>query len=396
VTAAPALVPEPLGPIPPDDPRAVAYSHGGYAIALALMLWSVTVLVVLVRGRAGPLLQAIAERATRRVNLQVALCAGAFAVITFLAALPLRAWWGFARERAYGFGTQTFASWLGDQGKRLVLDALLQALIVTALYAILRRLGHRGWIAGSAFAILALVVLQAVYPVFITPLFNRFEPLKDPALRADILALARAQGIPADEVYQMDASRRTAHTNAYVAGMLGTQRIVLYDTLLQRYAPREILCTMGHEMGHYVLHHIAKFTIFLSVLIAGAFLLVDRLARRLIAARPGLGVRRLEEPASLPLLALLLSVAALIALPVINAASRRQESQADLFELSVVNDPAASASSFRKFGTFDLEEYRVNPWIETLLFTHPSPEHRIETARDYAREHGLMPEHDAK
>jgi STE24 endopeptidase len=288
---------------------------------------------------------------------------------------------------------QGFGAWLGDEGKVLLISTALQALFFPILYALIRRLGRRWWIAGAALASLFVVVGMVIAPVFLAPLFNTFTPLTDESLRADLLALAHAQGIPAHEVYQVDASRQSEHTNAYVAGLFGTERVVLYDTLLRRFAPREIRAVMGHEMGHYVLGHVWKTVAFIGVLIAAALLAVDRLARRLLASRPRWGIAGLEEPASLPLILLLVSLCSLAGRPVVNTWSRAQEAEADTFGLNVVRDPVATASAFRKFALIDLDEVHVHPVVETILFTHPSIEHRVEHARAWAREHpGIGPE----
>ncbi len=390
VAAPPALVESPLGGLPRDDPRTEAYSHGGYVLFFADSLWSMALLFAIVASGLGAYLQRLAERVTGSPSLKVAIYAVLYTLVIALGSFPPRLYGGFLREKRYGFANQTFAAWLGDQGKALLVAAILQAILFTALYAAIRRLGRRWWVAGSAIGILFLILVVAVAPVFIAPLFNTFTPLKDAALRDEILAMARAQGIRADEVYQVDASRQSEHTNAYVAGLLGTQRIVLYDTILKRFAPREIRFVMGHEMGHYVLHHVWKTVGVLGLGVVAGLLLVDRLSRRILSRRPGLGIRDLAEPASLPLMLLILNLLVFLALPAINTYSRAQEHQADRFGLEVTRDPAAAASSFIKFGRYDLDEYRVNPWIEAILYSHPSLGNRIRYAQEYARAHGTL------
>jgi STE24 endopeptidase len=189
-------------------------------------------------------------------------------------------------------------------------------------------------------------------------------------------------------VYQVDASRQSEHTNAYVAGLLGTQRIVLYDTMLKRFTPREIRSVMGHEMGHYVLHHVWKTVAFAALLVVPGLWLVDLLARRVIRARPSWGIGGLEQPASMPLLLLLLSLGLVAARPAISTYSRWQERSADRFGLDVVRDPEAAASTFRKFAEHDLSELNVHPFIETALYTHPSGANRIRFAQQWAAAHG--------
>jgi STE24 endopeptidase len=387
--AAPArsILPDALARVPPDDPRMRAYSRGGYALFIAGGLWNFAVLLCLTASGLGARLQGVVERITTGSDLGTALYAVLLGLFTFAVSFPLALYGGFLRERAYGFATQTFGAWMADRLKGLGVDLALQAALVVALYAILRAAPPLWWAAGSALAIAYVVLGLAVWPVFIAPLFNTFTPLQDAPLRAEILEMARAQGIPAREVYQVDRSRQSLHTNAYVAGLLGTERIVLYDTLLERLDPREIRFIMGHEMGHYVLRHVWKTVALITPLIVLGLWLVDRLARRIIATHPALGIRGLGEPASLPLVLTVLAVYAALVTPLVNTYSRAQESAADRFGLEVTGDPEAAASSFIKFGRDDLSEYRVNPWIEALLYTHPSPAHRIEAAQAYARLH---------
>jgi len=377
-----------LDGVPPDEPRMEAYSHGGYVLRLVDFLWGIALLSVIVFSGLGGYLQHLVERVTRRPNLKVALYAALFTVIAFVGGFPLAVYSGYVREKAYGFANQSFPAWLGDQGKEMAVCVVLQALFFTVLYLAIRRLGRRWWIAGASLAIAFLVLVLAVAPVFIAPLFNTFEPLKDAALRGDILAMAHAQGIPADEVYQVDASRQSEHNNAYVAGLLGTQRIVLYDTILRNFSPREVKVVMGHEMGHYVLNHIWKFVAFLSIIVAIGFFLVDRASRRILERRPALGIAALSEPASLPLVILVLNVYLFLSGPAIATLSRTMEHDADVFGIEATRDPAAAASAFLKFGRLDLGEYDVHPWIEALLFDHPSLGSRIRFAQDYARRHG--------
>jgi Zn-dependent protease with chaperone function len=382
----PRLVEHPLEGVPPDTPRMEEYSHGGYVLVAVSTVWSVALLGIIVMTGLGAALQRWVRRLTRRPNLEVALYAALFTALVFIGDLPI-ALYGHAREKRFGFATQTLGAWLGDEGKHLILGMILQALFFTLVYAVIRRLRRSWWIAGAALGILFLILVLAIYPVFIAPLFNTFRPLQDSPLKHEILTLAHAHGIPAHEVYEMNASLQSRHNNAYVAGLLGTQRIVLYDTILKGFAPREILFVMGHEMGHYVLHHVWKTVGLLSVVLIAGFFLADRVTRRIIARRPGLGIGSITEPASLPLLLLVLNLFLVAVNPALAAFSRHQEHAADLFGLRVTGDPKAAASSFIKFGQEDLGEYTVNPWIERLLYSHPSLGRRIRFAQEYARSH---------
>lgn len=383
----PQLVENALTTMPQDDPQHEAYAHGGYWIALVDTIWSILVLWVIVASGFGSRMQRWVEGVTRRPNLVVVLYVVLFTVVSFLTSFPLGLYAGYFREKEFGFLNQGFGGWMGDQGKALCVAIVLQALLLGLVYLALRRLGNAWWVPGAAITIAFVVLGLVIAPVFIAPLFNTFTPLKDEALRREILDMAHAQGIPANEVFEVDASRQSEHNNAYVAGILGTQRVVLYDTILKRFTPREIRYVMGHEMGHYVLHHIWKTVAFISVLVVLGFFFVDRMGRRLIATHPRWGIGGLEQPASLPLVLLLVSLFLTAALPVISTYSRAQEHAADMFGLEVTHDPEAAASVFTKFGRYDLSEYQVNPMIEFLLFDHPSTGNRIRFAQEWARTH---------
>jgi STE24 endopeptidase len=383
----PRLVENALTTMPQDDPQHEAYAHGGYWLFLVHTAWSLVFLWLVVVSGFGRELQRRVERFTRSPWGLAFLYVVLFGLLRFAAAFPIQVYAGYVREKRFGFLNEGFGAWLLDDAKFLGVVLAVAALLVPVLYMTMRRLGRRWWIPGALVTIGCVIVGQVIAPVYIAPLFNTFTPLKDAALRRDILDMAHAQGIPAHEVFEVDASRQSEHNNAYVAGMLGTQRVVLYDTMLQRFTPREIRYVTGHEMGHYVLHHIWKSTGFAALLILAGFFALDRLGRRLIAAHPRWGIGGLEQPASLPLVLLLVSLFLTAALPVISTYSRAQEHAADMFGLEVTHDPEAAASVFTKFGRDDLSEYQVNPMIEFLLFDHPSTGHRIRFAQEWARTH---------
>ena len=387
----PRLVDNALTTVPQDDPQHEAYAHGGYWLVLVDTLWTILVLWVIVASGFGARMQRWVEGVTRRPNLVVVLYAALFTVVSFVTSFPLALYAGYVREKQFGFLNQGFGGWVGDQAKELCVSIVLQALLLSLLYLSMRRLGRAWWIPGAAITLAFVVFVLVIAPVFIAPLFNTFTPLRDAALRRDILDMAHSQGIAANEVFEVDASRQSEHNNAYVAGILGTQRVVLYDTILKRFTPREIRYVMGHEMGHYVLHHIWKTVAFISVPIVLGFFLVDRMGRRLIASHPRWGIGGLDHPASLPLVLLLLAVFFTVARPAIATFSRAQEHASDVFGMEVTRDPEAAASVFTKFGRYDLSEYQVNPMIEFLLFDHPSTGNRIRFAQEWARTHPAPP-----
>ncbi len=389
LAAAATLSAAPAAGVSSDQSRQKAYSHGRYALHFVGDAWGFAILLGILSGRRSARMRDWARAMTRRRAGVVFLYVAFFTVATSLLSLPLELYEDYFREKRYGFAHQTLAGWMGDWGKGLGLGILFGGIFAVAVYAVIRKFPRGYWLGVSAVAVVFVVFSMAVFPVFIAPLFNKFTPLPPSPLKTQLLELAHAQGIAAKDVYEVDASRQSGHTNAYVAGLLGTQRIVIYDTILKTDTPEEILTVMGHEMGHYVLDHIWKGIAFAALLIVTGAWLIKTLFERL-ANRYGdrWGFHEVSDVAGLPLILLILSVYSFLLTPAVNAFSRRQEHQADAFGLSVTRDPDAMASAFRKFNAIDLSEYDPPPFIEFWLYTHPSLEHRIEFCEEWKREHG--------
>jgi STE24 endopeptidase len=367
------------------------YSRGGYVLYFVNQGHGFLVLLIILATGFSARMRRWAERVTGRRWGIILIYSVLFIVLMTVLTFPLDCY-GFLREQRYEFATQDFAGWMGDQLKALGVTLVLGSLLILALYAVFKKAPRTWWLWGSAVMIGFVIFTLAIAPVFIAPLFNKFEPLHDQSLRQRILQMAHEQGIPADEVYQVDASRQSRHSNAYVAGLLGTQRIVLYDTIIGNFTPDELECVMGHEMGHYVLNHIWKGIGFFSLLIlAGMWLLYKLIEKLMSRYRDRFGFDQLADVASLPLLLLIFSIYGFLLDPMANGFSRYQEHQADLFALRVAPQPAAAITAFEKFEKLDLAEADPPAFIEFWLYSHPSVGRRIATAKAYVAEHKTGP-----
>ena len=362
-----------------------AYVDGGYWLLLWNLLWGLSIAALLLSGHRSARLRDWAERITARRGLQTLLYGAVYLLLTWLLSLPLTIYQGFFREHQYGLATQSFMPWFGEQCISLALLIVLGAPFIALLYWIVRRTGRAWWAWGGALATLYMVFVIVIAPVFIDPLFNDYVPLAQGPTRDSILSLARANGIPSGNVYVFNASRQTTRISANVGGALGTTRIALNDNLLDRTSLPEIRAVMAHEMGHYVLNHIWRLTIYLGVLAFIALLLLDRAFDRALQ-RWGtrLGVRDRADVAGLPLAVALLSVLGLLATPIINSISRSAESEADIFGLNAAREPQAFASvairlaSYRKLDPGALEEL--------LMYDHPSGRTRVHMAMRWLKE----------
>ena len=368
-----------------------AYAEGGYWLLLWNLLYGLAVAWLLLSQRISARIRDVAERRTRHKNLQTLIYVLIYIPLTALLTLPLTFYEGFYREHQYGLSNLSFLSWLGEAGIGLGVSMVLMGVALTGLYAILRRVPTTWWawgtIAGASFMMLVFMIV----PVFIAPLFNTYKPLPDGPMRNDILSMARANGIPADNVYYFDASKQTKRVSANVSGLFGTTRISLNDNLLNRTSPPEIRAVMAHEMGHYVLNHGIKHTVSFSLLLLGGLLFI-KYSWGWATARFGgrFGVRDIADPAGLPLLVALLSVYMFLATPVVNTIIRSAETEADIVGLNAAREPDGFAEAI-----FKLAEYRkLEPGAaeEFIFFNHPSGFNRIFAAMRWKAENvGRLP-----
>ena len=196
--------------------------------------------------------------------LTVGLYVVLYLAIVFVIDLPLAYYEGFVRQHAYGLSNQTLAKWLGDSLKGLAVEMAVGFAFAWVPYLLLARAPRRWWLYTALLSVPFLFVTVLVKPIWIDPLFNDFGPMKNKALERSILDLASRAGIEGSRVFEVDKSVDTNAVNAYVTGVFGTKRIVLWDTLIARLDEKELLFVMAHEMGHYVLGHVVR-SILLSV-----------------------------------------------------------------------------------------------------------------------------------
>jgi STE24 endopeptidase len=369
-----------LALIPADaKARSDAYFEGGYWMILWDFLYNAVVLLLVLNLGWSAGMRNLAERITRFKPLQTLIYWAEYLLLTTILVFPLTVYEDYFREHKYGLATQTFGPWLGDQLKGLLVGLVLGGVLAMALFGIVRRLQRTWWIWGSLVTIVFLAVVVVIEPVYLAPIFNTTKKLDDPRITQPILRLARANGIPARDVYEIDASKQTTRMSANVSGLGSTMRITMNDNLLRRGSPEEIQAIMGHEMGHYVLGHIYSGVFFISVLVV---ILFAGLCLALEWSRARWGekwqIRGIGDTAILPLVILLVSVFGFVLTPVSNTFIRTQEHEADMYGLNASRQPDGMAQAaihlgeYRKMSPGTLEE-----WV---FFDHPSGRHRIHDA----------------
>src|ERR1700691_4924451 len=296
-----------LAQIPADKTaRSDAYFEGGYWLILWDFLYGAIVSLLLLNLRWSARMRDLSERVTRFKPVHTFVYWLQYLVLTSVLIFPLTVYENYFREHKYGLATQTFGPWLVDQLKALGVGLVLGGVLVVVLFGIVRRLPRTWWIWGSVVTILFTIFGVLIAPVYIVPIFNKVTRLDDPKVVDPILSMARANGIPAKDVYTMDASRQSTRMSANVSGFANTMRITLNDNLLRRGSPEEIQAVMGHEMGHYVLNHIPKSIMFFTIVVVLSFVYLF-FGLRWALARWGdrWGIHDLGDPALLPLVLLL-------------------------------------------------------------------------------------------
>jgi Zn-dependent protease with chaperone function len=370
---------------PEKRARSDAYFEGGYWIMLWGFLYGLGVYWLLLATRLSARMRDLAERTTRFGPLRTLLYALQYFVVTAVLFFPFAVYTDFFREHQYGMATQDFPAWLWDQTKALGVTLVFGGAALMGLYGVLRKAPRTWWLWGSVVALLFLVVGVALAPVFIEPLFNKYTELRDPNLRGPILSLARANGIPAQHVYVVDASRQTKRISANVAGLFGTTRIALNDNLLKRTSPAGIEAVMGHEMGHYVLNHVYEIILWFALVLTAGFGFLHWSFER-ARARWGerWGVRGVGDPAGLPLLMALLGIFFFVLTPLNHTFIRTNEAEADIFGLNASRQPDGFAEV-----ALQLSEYRKlspGPIEEWIFYDHPSGRNRILMAMRWKAE----------
>ncbi len=423
---------------PEKRAKAIAFSRTQYLLYFAGMALSLAIYTLLWRSGFAAGLREWVRRVSARRFVQCALFVSLFLTAVRVLEFPLDYYWGFALEHRYDLSTQSFGSWIADWAKDLGLTALAGIILLWVFYWLVRRSPRRWWLYFWLASIPITLAFILIEPYVVEPLFYRFTPLEktQPALTERIEKMLGHAGlaIPRSRIYEMEASVKTRTVNAYVSGWGASKRVVVWDTTLKKLNSDETLLVLGHEAGHYVLHHIPKEfaldeTLFLFLFYVG-FLLINRIVARENAAtrhanrgveesrvekfltpRPSTldfstvqseiplrrltdrndirtGVEGVGDLASLPIVFLVLTVLVFVASPALNGVSRHFEHQADQFGLEVaygtVADPnAADVQSFEIMGEEDLEDPDPNPFIRFWLYTHPPLEERIRFASSY-------------
>ena len=372
-----------LATMPPEaHEKAIAYTQGGHWLILWGLLVSLLVSWLIVRSNwLTGLRQKIGNP-----WLASLLVGGLYLVMSFVLGLPWSIYANWYREKAYGLNNQTLPEWLGEAAIGGAMSVVFTAIFLMLFYFLIRAARRTWWIWASGLTVGFIVLGLMVAPIFIEPVFNKYTPAPDGAVRSAVVELAHKTGTPDDKIYIYDGTKQSDRYTANVSGLFGSARVALSDAMFKKNADMsEIRAVVGHEMGHYVRMHILWQVGILSILAVLAFWLVDRLFplfRRLLGADR---VKDISDPAGLPVVMAVLAVLGTLATPIFSTLTRTMEADADRFSMIHANEPDGMAKALIKTA-----EYRApspSKLEEFVFYSHPSVENRIRAAMEWKKDH---------
>jgi STE24 endopeptidase len=362
--------------------QARSYHRWQFWLGASRLALTVGLLTAFLLTDATPTLRRWTEAAGHPLWLQVAELFVIVSATLRLAEVPVTWLAGYWLPRRFGLLHQPLWSWALDHLKAVGLSGALTLAGAEVIYALLS-VTRWWWLWGAAVFFVGFALLAVVVPAWIVPLFYRLSPLTDAALRERLLALAARVGVPVMGVWVVDQSRKSRTANAALTGLGPTRRILLFDTLLDRFGADQVEAILTHELAHHVHGDLMRALVVQGGLTLVSFWLADRL---LWIGSAWLGLEGPADPAGLPLFALLLVGLGLLALPLANGYSRWVERRADDFALAVTRNPEAFVGAMEQLAELNLAERRPHRVKEFFLFSHPSIDRRIKRARRFASE----------
>lgn len=300
---------------------------------------------------------------------------------------PLAYYGGFILSHRYGLSTMTLRSWLADFFKGLVLGLILETVVIELIYLLLATQPQTWWLEVAVLLLFFTVIMANLAPILILPLFYKFTPLPEGELTQRLLALAKRAHTRVRGVFTMHISSKTTAANAALMGLGNTRRIVLGDTMLDRYTPDEIEVVLAHELGHHVHHDIWKLIVSQSVLTLGGLYLVN------LALHWAVDVQHyylsLTDVATMPFVLILMGLFGLIVMPIGNGLSRAIEYRADEYALQTTKMVGAFKSAMTRLANQNLADVEPSPLVEILFHDHPSIGKRLKHADAFAERYAL-------
>lgn len=360
--------------------QAVAYTAGNHW----LMLWSlgVTVLSTWLILRSGILTTLVGKLSGKGLFNRAFRVSAAFIVLSSIIELPWTIYTSWYRQTQYDMTVQPLGDFLGQAGLSLALSAVIMGVLLALFYVLVNRVGKLWWAWFGGVTASVITLMMILGPTLIQPLFNEYTAVPEGKVKAAIEALAVEANIPTERIFMYDGSRQSNNFTANVAGIGSSARIAISDVAVKQADLDEVKAVTGHEIGHYVSGHIWWIVLLLSAQVVVAFLLADKLFAPV--ARWFGADEDIRNPASIPVLILVVGVLMTFFEPINNSLSRLNETDADRYSLETVNLPDGLASALVK--TAEYRNPRPGKLQEILFYTHPSVEGRVRMAMEWKAE----------
>lgn len=363
-----------------------------FRFAIIGFIYGLVVLWLILRWRLAPKYRDWAERLSSTLLLQAMVFSPLLILTVGVLELPTGIYQNWL-SRKYGISVQGWKSWSLDWGKGELVAVIVGTVFIMVLFAVIRRSPRRWWFYFWLVSLPISLFIFFLQPLVVDPLFHKFVPLveKDPALTAALEQMVHRAGenIPPERIFWMGAAEKSTALNAYVTGIDGSKRIVVWDTTIAKMTTPQIVFVAGHETGHYVLYHIPKLLAFGAATLFVVFYLGYRCVGWMLTRwGGGWGIRGLDDWASLPALLLLLTIFSFGLNPVTNAVSRHYEHQADQYGLEVTHgltpdSGQVAAQAFQALGEVGLADPEPSRLQVFLFYDHPSIPDRIRFCLSY-------------
>jgi len=376
-------------PTPDDSPEARRYNRTHRWLGIAdFAVGTVFLVLLMITGWSGWLRDLALRRGFQ--NYTVALFLYLFFLLLISKVLGVGLdYYGFRLERKFQLSTQRRRSWMWDEIKGFLVGLVMAGIVVELLYFMIRQSPQHWWLMIWALFMGLFILMAQLAPVVLFPIFYKFEPLDNEDLRRRLVLLGERAGTRVRGVYRWKLSEKSKKANAALTGLGSTRRIILADTLLDNYAPEEIEAVLAHELGHHVHKHILKSILVQAGITLFGFWVANFVLHYTVDHHM---FEELSDFANLPLLAITATVISLLLMPALNAYSRYNERQADLYAFESIVSVEPFISSMNKLAQQNLAERTPSKWIELLFHSHPAISRRVAAAEEWNRTQNASPQ----
>ncbi len=360
--------------------KAKSYSSQKYTLNIIGTVYLLVLLIVF----AGSGLSRIIEQSLFKILVNPLVVLPVYLVVIasvyYLLEFPLNFYGSYVLEHKFALSKQKIINWLSDQIKSGIISYIIGLVLIGAFYYIAGRNPYSWWFIISLFWIFFSLILARLTPIIIIPLFFKYKKLSDEDLRSRIMNLAQKMKVKILDCFEIDFSKKTLKANAAFVGMGKTRRVILADTLKDKYSADEIEVILAHEFAHYRLKHLWKLILFNSSVTIILFYLIFKTSSLALSF---FGLNSLSEFAALPVMLIYFTLFGLITQPLGNFLSRKLEKNADKMALEVTGKKEAFVSMMNKLADQNLADRKPHPLIKFFFFDHPPIDERIEITKDF-------------